>query len=189
MRFIKKILPISLVAVVLFGFSVQNSMASCAVSSLQEHYDRADLVVRGTAIELNDPWIGEEHYSFSVDTFFKGEGPSRLKITGDQSSKGMTSVDFKIEEGKRYLLFLKGDADGLLRTDACSGNKEMQGPLSDEEIKVLGKGIGAEYAKPANSLFTNYIFVAIVSVVLGGIGIAFLFLKKELHREHHGHIE
>lgn len=110
-------------------------LASCAAFSLAQHKDRADIIALGT-IQNNS----STYASLDVEKYFKGEGPELLRVTGQASKEVVTSNDFSFQKGKRYLLFLKNDPDGIFRTNLCMGTREITNNLTDKETLVLGNG-------------------------------------------------
>jgi len=131
-----------LVTVILFSvflFSSKEVLASCAMpSTLSEYKEKADIVLLGKVTGSRG-----SYHNVSVLRYFKGhDGPSQVKVTGRVSEEPSvyTSVDFNLEEGKKYLLFLK-TSEGFLKTSDCVGNREAGEALSEEEVKVLGTGV------------------------------------------------
>lgn len=120
-------------SVLLFLLLPGNVLASCAgPMSLQEYKERADVIVVGKVTERND----EGHASLVVDKYYKGHGPNTISFTGRENFIDVTSIDFKPEVGKTYLLFLSL-INGGLKTNACDGNKVLTNGLLPVEEKVL----------------------------------------------------
>ncbi|MDX1535362.1 MAG: hypothetical protein R3346_01190 [Candidatus Spechtbacterales bacterium] len=185
MKYMKAYFVSILVTIFLFGSLALPTSASCAESTLEEQYSRADLVVRGTAISSGNNIFKGEYYEFSVDKYFKGDGPAIIKVTGKQDKNAETSIDFNIEEGARYLLFLNGNTEEELKTNSCSGSKEVHEPLSNKELFVLGTGKAPQYEKKAPGILSNFALATITLVVLSGTGVGIFFLKKELKERTH----
>ena len=125
-------------ALVLFLAGVPlTASASCVASSLEEQKERADIILIGTVSKILDGRV-----NISVEKYFKGRWINAVTVTGRAAleSGAITSVDFEMVQGNRYLLFLKGNPPELLTTNACSGSREIDGNPSAEETKVLGAG-------------------------------------------------
>lgn len=126
------------------AFTPELARASCAgpepLSTLQA---RADVIVLGQVTQTT-----EQDARFVVDTYIKGRGPHELNVTGRYSTDPpmQTSVDYIFKPGKRYLLFLTGSPPGLLRTNACAGNREDATALTPDELAVLGQGVPPDSA-------------------------------------------
>ena len=120
------------------AFTPELARASCAAEPLSTVQARADVIVLGQVTQTT-----EQDARFVVHAYIKGRGPHELNVTGRNSPdpRMHTSVDFIVEPGQRYLLFLTGSPLGLLRTDACAGNREGATALTPEELTVLGQGV------------------------------------------------
>lgn len=122
----------------IFLFSSKEVFASCAGPfTLSEYKKMADIVLLGkvTGSENN-------YHRVAVLKYFKGHDvPAQIRVTGKQSSEpgAITSVDFDLEDGKKYLLFLRISRD-VFKTSDCVGNREVRDALSEEELKVFGTG-------------------------------------------------
>lgn len=136
--FLKRVLALITIVFSSSLFIPQIALASCAPPvSLAEYKEQAAIVVLGRVEKVND-----KAAIVVVERYFKGHGGlSQIQVTGKESDGAVTSVDFSIEEGKRYLLFLqKLSGSSTLKTNACMGNKEITDDLSAEDRAMLGKG-------------------------------------------------
>jgi hypothetical protein len=140
--------------------SSQNAWASCIEPlTLTEYKNQADFVVIGTA----SGQISNYH-NFSVERYYKGTGPATIKVTGRASdTAAATSVDFDIEFGKKYLLFLEGPISGVLKTNSCSGSREIAGFLGTEEANALGVGTTPIYGSEAQN---NQIALGLTALII-----------------------
>ncbi len=167
----------------LLSFTPHVAFASCAPAvSLAEYKEQADIVVLGRVTSIADtPAI------FNVERYFKGHGgPSQIEVSGQEAPGTVTSVDFAFEEDKKYLLFLKMDS-GNLKTNACMGNKEVTGNLSEEDRAVLGSGYSPNgYTQDLSSSQTSETVEKSVNTnmllpIIGGalgLGLVAFVLKK-----------
>ncbi|MBI2011232.1 hypothetical protein HYS91_00540 [Candidatus Daviesbacteria bacterium] len=158
----KKLVTILLISFFLTFFA-PTAFASCAGPfSLNEYKNMADVVVVGKVTSINNSFA-----NFEVEKYLKSQGEKEIKITGQESKEAITSVDFTFEEDKKYLLFLKQSTEGILKTNSCMGNRELN---NEEEVKSLGEGSR-----------TNLILVA----ALGGLGLGlfvlYLLKRKKLN--------
>lgn len=128
---------LTLLALGIINSQTGNVWASCMGPLTMEQYrDSADFVVLGQASASSGTYS-----TFAVEKYYKGTGPAALKVTGRASDTGaVTSVDFDIATGKKYLLFLEGDVSSVLKTNSCSGSREVAGFLGAEEVNALGEG-------------------------------------------------
>ena len=139
MTFFRRLVPVFLffvLGIILYLFQPQVVHASCANPlTLTEYRKQADIVVAGTATIVvdNDAFI-------SVDQYYKGHGPDTIRVTGKVSDTGQSSIEYRFEEGQKYLLFMQfGDTDQL-HTTMCMGNKLLAaGDLSAEDKAALGR--------------------------------------------------
>ncbi|HEY4509851.1 MAG TPA: DUF5652 family protein [Candidatus Paceibacterota bacterium] len=113
----------------------ENASASCIQLSLEEQKAMAQVIVQGETLGITGR-IAE----VKVEKYYKGEGPATVRVNGYQTSDAITSVDFPLEKGKRYLLFLQGDSMQIFQTNACAGNREIANGITQEEMAVLGQG-------------------------------------------------
>lgn len=148
------LIKIFLLLICVFSFFIYSSkevFASCkAPVPLSEYKEWADIIVLGKVTSY-DGLIA----NVSVDKYFKGHGgPSQIKVTGKLSpdTNQISSVDFEMYEGKKYLLFLRTGVLDVLKTNNCDGNKEVLDNLSEEDLKVLGTG----YSPSGNTQDVNY---------------------------------
>lgn len=172
----KLILGLALLPLVLSVF-VGQAFASCAGPlSIELYQDRADLVVTGTVQDSGLPG----HYNFSVATYFKGQGPQVIKVSGTESTVPglVTSVDFTFTSGDSYLLFLQAGADSIYRTNQCDGSRGFQDDLTEEEIAVLGTGSTPPPPDPTPTLWQTKLFAVAILVSISAV----LLLKRHRHR-------
>ncbi len=109
--------------------------ASCLMMSDREYVARADIIALGTIHQHS-----ATEARLTVERYFKGGGPAELRVTGRYDPNAFTSVDYALQDGTRYLLFLRGSADSLLKTSDCAGNRPVAGELRAEELRLLGPG-------------------------------------------------
>lgn len=134
----------AVLAALTLTFQTTSTFASCAPpASTSENTTRADVVISGTITELTDKYALLE-----VETYYKGQGPDTLKVTGRISPNSYSSVDLELTKGARYLLFLKGGPKDILQANACNGSRILTNGLSREEQNGLGTG-ATPSAKPA----------------------------------------
>lgn len=134
----------AVLAVLTLNFQSTQAIASCALpASISENTARANVVVVGTVID-----ISEKYAILKVETYYKGQGPDVLKVTGRISPNSYSSVDLELTDGARYLLFLKGKSGEILRANACDGSRLLTAGLSADEQSGLGTG-ATPSAKPA----------------------------------------
>ena len=112
------------------GFLPFFVFSSCAPSSPSINNEEADVVVLGKVREISD-----ESFDFSVEKYFKGDGPFTLQIS---SSKYISTVDFRPSvRGGRYLLYLRKMQPSELIIPGCSGSRAVSGGLTIEETVVF----------------------------------------------------
>lgn len=131
------------ISLLIFGFCCLPTrvFASCAGPfNLEEHFDMADAVVTGT---VKGDFFGS-YMKFQVDRYYKGIGPATIAVRGTESNTDITSVDYEIQTGQSYLLFLKKVDDLSYKTNICAGNKALERgsttTFTAEEAAVLGSG-------------------------------------------------
>jgi hypothetical protein len=126
---------------------------------MEEYKEGADFVVIGQASGQVS-----NYHNFTVERYYKGTGPAAIKVTGRASdTAAATSVDFDIESGQKYLLFLEGSTGGVLKTNSCSGSREINGFLSAEEANVLGEGTTPIYGSETQN---NQIALGLTALVI-----------------------
>ncbi|HRN96344.1 MAG TPA: hypothetical protein PLD54_02780 [Candidatus Levybacteria bacterium] len=169
-----------------FSFVPHTALASCAPAvSPSEYKEQADIVVLGRVKSISDTSA-----IINVERYFKGHGgPSQIEVSGQESQGTITSVDFTFEEDKKYLLFLKMDS-GNLKTNACMGNEEVQGALSEEDLAILGTGyspsgntqdLSSSEGSERQSSNSNINFMLVTGglLVLGVVAVSWKKLQKK----------
>lgn len=160
--------------VLITAFHTDQVLASCAppVGSA-ENANRADIVVAGTVTEITSSYA-----HFFVDTYYKGQGLDTLKVSGRASPNSVTSVDFDLEKGASYLLYLQGNPKDVLQTNACSGSRKLNGDLSQEEKTALGQGATPSVRATSESKLNYPPFYILAAGTLTGLLIYLLRLRK-----------
>lgn len=163
-----------ILAVLTLTFQTASTFASCAPpASVSENTARADLVVTGKVTNLTDNYALLE-----VQTYYKGQGPDLLKVSGRISPTSVSSVDFEFAQGSRYLLFLKGNSSDTLLTNSCDGSRVLTSGLSQEEQSSLGSG-ATPSAKPVAQGTNIYLtYYALASGLLVGLLLYLLHVRK-----------
>jgi len=180
----KLVIAILLTIYSLFQFATNDVSASCIMSSLPYQKENADIIVLGKVGNISSVYT-----TIQVERYYKGQGgPSQINVTGRESTDAsvVTSIDFQFEQGKKYLLFLKNDSSGVLRTNDCMGNKEINDSLNSEDIAVLGPGNPPTSSERFNTppkqegIFANntmqYIILGIGGIAI--LGTLFFVYKK-----------
>jgi hypothetical protein len=139
-----------------FFFASTYPVAAMCVKldSFQAYRKQADIVLSGTATIV----VGKDGF-VSVDEYFKGHGPQTVRVTGLATDSGISSEDFQLEEGQKYLLFLKiiGGGSDQLRTNSCMGNKLVSATgLSPSDRQALGKSKISMTPTPSEAFHTMY---------------------------------
>ncbi len=161
-------------------FTPKTALAKCAVLTTQEYRKQADIVLSGTATIV----VGQDAF-ISVDKYYKGRGPETVRMTGNVSDKGVSSIDFKPEEGKKYLLFFKLTDTDELRTTACMGNKEIPDGVGAADTIALGKSkFTNPTPTPLQIFHSNYSVKkpALLVMILSG-GIIFCLLLASFGKQ------
>ncbi|HYE22101.1 MAG TPA: hypothetical protein VD998_00755 [Verrucomicrobiae bacterium] len=142
----KKIIILFLVLITLIPTGVS---ASCAGPfDIQDYRNMADTVAAGTI----DGIFFDSYLKFQVERYYKGTGPETIAVRGRELGPDIfSSVDYELENGKTYLLFLK-KIDGVsYRTNACAGNRKADTSntalFTREEALILGVGTAPDLSK------------------------------------------
>lgn len=177
----RKIIIMFIVLSGMVGLFSPQALAMCVDrGSLKEYRQAADIVVVGTAsiVVDNDGFI-------SVDEYIKGHGPDTVRVTGRAAKDSISSIDFQLQEGKKYLLFLNFAGSDQLRTDACAGNKELgtEG-LSAADRSALGKSKITQVVREKLKTGNHYVITtqAMVLMVTSGsiiFGLLLMSILKE----------
>ncbi len=158
----------------LFFSSVAPVSAMCVErGSFKEYRKQADIVLSGTATIV----VGKDGF-VSVDEYFKGRGPQTVRVTGRTSENGESSEDFQLEEGKKYLLFLKIAGSDQLRTTNCMGNKLLDASgLSEADKDAIGRSKISMTPTPSEAFHNSYKMTPLsLSVMFFSGGAIFLLL-------------
>ena len=112
---------------VLVGPAAPACACSCALGTLEEFTEGADVVFAGTVREDGQPlWPGSSPgwvtATIRVTVVYKGASVrawTDVETSGDGASCG-----YPLAEGHRYLIFAN-EWEGALRTGLCSGNRDL----------------------------------------------------------------
>ncbi len=111
---------------------------SCASHTFTEAFDRAGLVFKGTAIDVavgGSPigWTSADPVMvrFDVDEVWKGEVPAEVAI---ETVRTEASCGFVFEEGRDYLVFVRGGRTGICERTASIHDAE-------DDLMALGSGM------------------------------------------------
>jgi len=126
--------------------------------------DMADTVAVGT---VTGDFFGN-YSKFEVDYYYKGTGPGTIAVRGRELDSSITSVDYELENGKTYLLFLRKVDDISYKTNACAGNRRADTANSalftSEEALVLGSGTPPDSSKD-NALISENNWGWLIAIV------------------------
>ena len=132
------LLPFSLVALaaVLLPTARPAQACSCAALTPAEAVAGADVVAIGKVVRITTAEAGfpeaDPDATVLVERYLKGDGPREIAV--DDPPSGAECGIFEAESlGKRYLLFLTGEAP-LLRTHLCSRTTELAGEPTDQQL-------------------------------------------------------
>ncbi|MBM3944991.1 MAG: hypothetical protein FJ317_05795, partial [SAR202 cluster bacterium] len=91
---------------------------SCAPSNTQQYIDRADVVLVGRAVSVENTWEGKSTFSsadprlveFEVERYYKGTGPDYVIVSNPM---GSASCGYFTDDapGMRFLLFVKSSRE------------------------------------------------------------------------------
>lgn len=149
---------------------------SCALQSVAEHADGADVVFAGTLTEADvagSVFNGDQTtYAFEVDAVYAGD-PAPVAHVSTASSGSACGLEGLVV-GERYVVFAD-DGDGGLSASLCGGTGPATSTLEGSVEHVLGVpvqpgltgGQGAGPPPPLPSLVTPWAWVAGLAAVVG----------------------
>lgn len=106
---------------------------SCIAMTVEERYDRADVVFTGTVKEVREENLYNRKYvRFDVDTIWKGTYGEELWVYTPWDSAGC-GVEFV--KDKEYVVYSRRDEQGYLQTMLCDGTSEKQ--YADDDMDYL----------------------------------------------------
>lgn len=157
-----------LVFILLVNFLTKTTYASCIGGiPVSKHKDKADVIVSGVVRQAF-----ENYSNFSVETYYKGQGANEIRVTGKITPEtGMgTSVDLFLSEGERYLLFLNGKVDEIMKANSCNGSRALKDGLTEEESGVLlerSSPVPTPGLSPLVKIDNQTIVIASVALLIG----------------------
>lgn len=109
---------------------------SCAAITPAQAVAGADVVAIGKVVRLTtaeaESLSPDEDATVLVERYLKGDGPREISVD-DPPSSASCGI-FEAESlGKRYLLFLTGDASPF-ETNLCSRSTELAGEATDQQL-------------------------------------------------------
>lgn len=130
----KRLLPLLLFVVSLFGFAGPAGACSCALLEPNQLLEFAPTAFVGTVTGV--PAVvgrggGSVAYTFEVETVLAGEVPSVVDVT---TADNGAACGFEAALGTRMAVFAADEGNGVLSSGLCSTTD------ADLAIKVLGPG-------------------------------------------------
>lgn len=109
---------------------------SCTSADLAIRVESADSIGSGTVAWVA---INAETMTFAVDVteVHKGRLGSREKV---RTPSDVDTCGLRVEEGRRYLLFVQGSHGGTLRTDLCAGSTPFSRRAAQRVRALAGGG-------------------------------------------------
>ena len=168
----KKIL-ICFVISILFVLNSTNVYASCLGQPLSKYVNEADVIVAGVPISRSSAF-----YSLKVEKYYKGFGPTELKVRDPsfESPSVITStkISSTLELQRRHLLYLKKSENDIYEVTACNGSR----PLENEQIPITELVVGdykqSEQVNPSPATPTNKTFLSDTLSFNLKLGVTFL---------------
>jgi Tissue inhibitor of metalloproteinase len=127
---------------VLVGNAAPAEACSCAASSVEEQFSRADVVFEGTVsvgpieetVQVDMTPVVVNRYDFAVTARWKGAPPEVVSIYSNAPGGGNCGIGYP--QGTSYLVFANRDlSTGLLADNICSGTTPRD--QADAKVAVL----------------------------------------------------
>jgi hypothetical protein len=140
------------IALICMAFSHPSSGCECVGAARPCEYLRSETVFVGTVAETvavrhpmdEDSWSAGYAMRFNVENSLRGGLGNEVTI---QTGNGGGDCGTPLDPGERLLIFAYRGKDGQLWTGMCSGNLQLPGDSSRDEIveqlrSLIGKGVG-----------------------------------------------
>ena len=135
----RALLPV-LVAAAALAVAAPSASASCAFMSSANQTARADVVVEGTILAVEDGIA-----RIAVERRVKGDPPDELEITGAGGAGVTSSVDILPRAGERWRILGQAEGPDTVWTSICEGSVRLDGPTA------AGPGLAAATDGPVAS--------------------------------------
>ncbi len=119
---------------------------SCVQSNLDEHVERANLIVLGTVVridevaneDLTDELRTNYNLTVAVGEQLKGSAPASVTVRDATLQSSACSAFSPDAVGQEFLLFLRWNDDGLLTTSSCAGSATVwEDPAFAEHVEQI----------------------------------------------------